>query len=242
MPVTVSSDIDTLVFRDWDTRRVGDLFIQGQGLSGWYGSVKVRESGSDIPQQDGVRFPSRLTTAGRPITMPIGILGDDDIRNGQYIDRINDLQERELTFTVDDLWGRRHCNQTILTADPEPTMNNNAVSWLATLVFYAFDPLKYGDTQTIKGANGIIPVSNPGYAPSYPRFSIRQHVTRLDLNYNGFAVTWLGDTNSLDIDLSSMKANTGALFGEAFKIQRHNTFIRYTGVNNITLQYEPAWR
>ena len=245
MRATIISDVDEIVLNAMPFRMapMGVWGILKDGVDGLFGSPAVRESDTAIPQQDGSYWPSRFTSDHRIVTIRGFVRLHSSVEAADVRDRICDLMCRPLTLIVQQASKRWHLD-CFMSADPEPLMRFAERAFSFTLILTCPDPLKYGDPVTFVASNGVARVENAGRVPSFPKIHISGRCTSLSLSYGSRSVRWSGDTTSLDLDLRDMLPSSGAVSGQAFRIEPGSSVV---GVNatsgaNVGIIVSPAWR
>lgn len=244
MRVTVASDVDTIVMHDLSHRQRGGLWITDKGFQGWWGAVKPREEGVDIPQQDGCYTPALLTAGGRTVTVHGACVVGSSVHMAALRDRICDLACRRLTLTVEDAAGVRS-SACWLADDPEPSMWAGEHVFEFTLVLYCPDPLKYGPEACFEGVSGLVVVENSGRVPTWPRIRVSGGVTSLSLVSGMGRVDWVGGADVLDLDFSDMMPSSGRVtVNRPFRVGPGAERLRcsMSGAGRMDLFVRPAWR
>lgn len=238
--VIVESDDDSIALIEMRLAMRGAVYLTSlKGL----GAVSPRESGTDIPQQDGEYAPSRLTSGGRNISIGGAVAGCSSIEAADLEDRICALMNQDLMVTVEDAHGRRRYRGW-LADDPEPSMFTSQQAFTFTLIIHVPDPLKYGDPLTFPVSNGMARVENPGRASSYPRIRVDGHITSLSLSYGYQSLQWHGDAQLLDLDLRDMLPSSGAVSGQSFQIIPGSSTVSVAATAGaaVSVIVLPAWR
>lgn len=245
MRVRVTSPADTLTFHDMGFGQQGAGWLTDAGVTGWFGAVKPREEGVDIPQQDGCYMPARLTSAGRTVTVNGAVVARSSVEAAAWRDRINDLAGRRLTLTVEDASGERGA-VCWLADDPEPSMWVRGDVFTFALVLYCPDPLKYG-AETVFGpaGSGSLTVSNDGLAASWPRVRVDGRVSGLRLSCGDGVVEWRGDADGLDLDFRDMLPGAGAVsVNRPWRVPPGVSTVHVTVSQGarVSMMVRPAWR
>jgi hypothetical protein len=238
--VVIESDVDCLPLIEMRLAMRGIMYLTSlKGL----GSPAPRESGIDIPQQDGEYSPSRLTSGGRNISIGGAVRGCSSVEAAGFEDRVCDLMARDLKVTVEDAHGRRHYRGW-LADDPEPSMFSGEQVFTFTLIVHIPDPLKYGDPVVFLPSGGLLRVENAGRVGSWPSVHVDGGVTALSLSLGSRTVKWSGNANVLDLDLRDMIPSAGVASGQAFRIPPGASIIpvSLSGGGSLSMTVFPAWR
>lgn len=213
-------------------------------LTGWHDAIGAREQAKDIPQQDGAYWPSRLTAAGRTITISAAADCASSIAFSQLQDRINALSCSQLTILVEDSHGRRTATGWIADNIAYAMLPSERRATF-TLILYCPDPLKYGEPQTFTASYGSIAVVNKGTAPSWPRVRVDGRVRMLRLALDDGEVRWEGDADGLDLDFRDMIPSSGTVVKDlAFPIRPgvSNVLVSVSSGARVSMTVRPAWR
>ncbi len=244
MRITLTSPNDAIVM-DGDGGLDHDLTILRDGVSGWYSTPAVRESGLDRPQQDGCYWPSRLTQPGRTVSIHVLEHTVSSVDAALMSQRLCALMGQSLTLAVEDQLGIRSC-ECWLADDPAAGMLVTQTAFECTLVLYCPDPYKYGQVRWFETTSQSVrlPVANEGTAPSWPVIECDGPVTRLYVGYDDGLIEWAGAAESLRIDTRDMIAPAGRVTTDlAFEIRPGTCrpLIR-TDAKRTRIGVRPAWR
>lgn len=244
MKAVISSPDDTLALNGLRPMNHGPLWITGDGISGWYGAQGAREQATDIPQQDGAYWPSRLTAGGRTVTINAAAVCMSGIQLAALRDRLNALACQPLTLTIEDAHGIRSADCWLADdTDPIPLPTEQAAAF--TLVLYCPDPLKYGPPVTYPASGGVIRVRNEGNAPTWPSVAVSGHATSLRLTLGDGEVRWQGDADGLTLDFHDMIPSSGTIVHDlAFRIPPGASAVTATvdAGATVSMTVRPAWR
>ena len=242
--ITLDSGDDTIPLSAGYDDPDAILAITKDGIDGLFGTPKYKEDFTDIPQRDGVYWPTRLTQGARTITLECAARTASTIAATQLRDRINALWGKPLDIIIEDAAGRRR-TAGVLADDPGHAMRWSEQGFEFSLVLYCPDPLLYGEPVIWRQyREGLIHVENAGTAPSYPILRSTA-ATAFDITMDGHRVSWSGAARPLVLDFTDMIPSQGTVrHDDAFRIPPGAWDLKVTqsGSPDISMEIAPAWR
>lgn len=249
MRVVIESDIDHIDLDGYVPSLPPYMWLEKDGLEGWYGTPGLKTEFQDNPLGDGVRFPLYPVQRERTLTIR-GFAGPlSSLETGAVRDRLNDLVCRPLKVTVHDAQGERWVrglisDSTGLTVYPMDT----DLGFSLTLT--CPDPLKYGHESTYPVRNGNAMVENTGLVPVYPvvRVTHPRGIGFVNIaDGEGAQITWDSDSSrdSIELDLRTMHADWGVIrHDDAFTVPHGFSRVYVTASQgaDATVSVTPAWR
>lgn len=244
MRITISSDVDT-IHLDGAPHVPNHVWgIVKDGIDGWFGTPKVRESLVDIPQRDGAYMPAMLTQSTRVVTIRGLIRQASSVQAGRARERICDLACRKLTLRVEDALGPKE-SRCFMSGDPEPLLQYNEEGFSFALVLTCPDPLKYGREVSFAPVLPWLEVENAGLAASWPRVRVDGPVSMLRVSCDEGLVEWHGDAGGLDLDFADMQPSSGVVtIGRPWRVRpgTGRYWVDMDGAGDMRMIVRPAWR
>lgn len=249
MRVVIESDIDRIDLDGYVPSLPPNMWLESDGLEGWYETPGLKSEFQDNPGADGVRFPLYPLQRERTLTIR-GFAGPlDSQETGSLRDRLNDLVCRPLKVTVYDTQGERWVrglvsDSTGLTVYPSDT----DLGFSLTLT--CPDPLKYGNESSYPVSGRYALVENTGSVPVFPVVRVRSEQPIKFVNIadeNGAKVEWASDgaRTSIDLDLRSMHVEWGNVTNDdAFTVPHgwSKVYVTMPKFASATVSVTPAWR
>lgn len=249
MRVVIESDIDRIDLDGYVPSLPPNMWLEADGLEGWYETPGLKTEFQDNPTGDGVGFPLYPLQRERTLTIR-GFAGPlDSLETGSLRDRLNDLVCRPLKVTVYDSQGERWV-RGLVSDSTGITVYPNDTDLGFSLTLTCPDPLKYGHESSYEVRNGHALVENTGSVPVFPivRVTSLQPVGFVNVaDGSGAQVTWESDGSrtSIELDLRSMHVDWGTVrHDDPFTVPHgfSKVYVTMPRDATATVSVTPAWR